>query len=48
MLVGEFKGESAQDAKPKVREVMIQAQLAFAHAAYAEREGLVISRSADE
>ena len=45
MTVGEFKGESVQDAKPKVREAMIQAQLAFA---YAEPEGLVISRSADE
>lgn len=45
MLVGEFKGESVQDAKPKVREAMIHAGLAFA---YAEPEGLVISRSADE
>ncbi|KAF8970605.1 hypothetical protein BDZ97DRAFT_1724807 [Flammula alnicola] len=45
MLVGEFKGESVQDAKPKVREAMINAGLAFA---YAEPEGLVISRSADE
>ncbi|GLB44645.1 putative class-I aminoacyl-tRNA synthetase family protein [Lyophyllum shimeji] len=45
MLVGEFKGQSVQDAKPKVRERMIEAGLAFA---YAEPEGLVISRSADE
>lgn len=45
MLVGEFKGESVQDAKPKVRESMITAGLAFA---YAEPEGLVMSRSADE
>lgn len=45
MLVGEFKGESVQDAKPKVREAMIKAGVAFA---YAEPEGLVISRSADE
>jgi leucyl-tRNA synthetase len=45
MLVGEFKGESVQDAKPKVREAMINAGVAFA---YAEPEGLVISRSADE
>ncbi|KAF5352969.1 hypothetical protein D9758_007903 [Tetrapyrgos nigripes] len=45
MLVGEFKGESVQDAKPKVRESMIKQGLAFA---YAEPEGLVISRSADE
>ncbi|KAF5392068.1 hypothetical protein D9757_003334 [Collybiopsis confluens] len=45
MLVGEFKGESVQDAKSKVRESMIQAQLAFA---YAEPEGHVTSRSGDE
>jgi leucyl-tRNA synthetase len=45
MLVGEFKGQSVQDAKPKVRTSMIDAGLAFA---YAEPEGLVISRSADE
>ncbi|EIN05837.1 leucyl-tRNA synthetase [Punctularia strigosozonata HHB-11173 SS5] len=45
MLVGEFKGLSVQDAKPKVRESMIAQGLAFA---YAEPEGLVISRSADE
>ena len=45
MLIGEFKGESVQDAKPKVREAMIKAGLAFP---YAEPEGLVISRSADE
>ena len=45
MLVGAFKGESVQDAKPKVREAMIKAGVAFA---YAEPEGLVISRSADE
>jgi leucyl-tRNA synthetase len=45
MLVGEFKGQSVQDAKSKVRESMIKQGLAFA---YAEPEGLVISRSADE
>jgi leucyl-tRNA synthetase len=45
MLVGEFAGQSVQDAKTKVREKMIEAGLAFA---YAEPEGLVISRSADE
>jgi leucyl-tRNA synthetase len=45
MLVGEFKGMSVQDAKPKVRARMIEEGLAFA---YAEPEGLVISRSADE
>ncbi|KAF8577316.1 leucyl-tRNA synthetase [Ramaria rubella] len=45
MLLGDFKGESVQDAKPKVRDAMIEAGVAFA---YAEPEGLVISRSADE
>lgn len=45
MLVGEFKGLSVQDAKPKVRTAMINDGLAFA---YAEPEGFVLSRSADE
>ncbi|THH16229.1 hypothetical protein EW146_g4378 [Bondarzewia mesenterica] len=45
MLVGEFKGQSVQDAKPKVRANMIEKGVAIA---YAEPEGLVISRSADE
>lgn len=45
MLAGEFKGETVQEAKPKVRDAMIKAGLAFA---YAEPEGLVVSRSGDE
>jgi hypothetical protein len=45
MLVGEFKGEPVQEAKNKVRASMIAQGVAFA---YAEPEGLVISRSADE
>ena len=45
MLIGEFAGENVQDAKPKVRDRLIEHGLAFA---YAEPEGLVISRSADE
>lgn len=45
MVIGDFKGESVQDAKPKVRQQMIEAGLAFA---YAEPEGFVLSRSADE
>ena len=45
MSVGEFKGEPVQEAKTKVRASMIQNGVAFA---YAEPEGLVISRSADE
>ena len=45
MLVGEFKGLSVQEAKGKVRDAMIKAGEAFA---YAEPEGLVVSRSGDE
>lgn len=45
MLVGDFKGESVQEAKAKVRTQMIEKGVAFA---YAEPEGLVISRSSDE
>ena len=45
MLVGEYKGEPVQEAKNKVRDAMISKNLAIA---YAEPEGLVISRSSDE
>ncbi|KAF8217875.1 hypothetical protein K438DRAFT_1952734 [Mycena galopus ATCC 62051] len=45
MLVGEFKGMKVEEAKPKVRERMIEAGLAMA---YAEPEGLIISRSTDD
>jgi leucyl-tRNA synthetase len=45
MAVGEFKGEPVQVAKTRVRTSMIEKGVAFA---YAEPEGLVISRSADE
>ena len=45
MLVGDFKGEPVQEAKPKVRAQMIERGVAFA---YAEPEGLVVSRSGDE
>ena len=45
MVIGDFKGESVQEAKPKVRQSMIDKGVAFA---YAEREGLVVSRSGDE
>ncbi|WVQ77118.1 leucine-tRNA ligase [Cryptococcus sp. DSM 104548] len=44
MLVGEFKGLSVQEAKPRVRQQMLDAGLAVA---YAEPESEVISRSAD-
>ena len=45
MVIGDFKGESFQEAKAKVREQMIAKGLAFP---YAEPEGLVVSRSGDE
>lgn len=45
MLVGEFKGLPVQEAKTRVREKLIEAGLAFA---YAEPEGLIVSRSSDE
>lgn len=45
MIVGEFKGQSVQDAKPKVRADMIERGEGFA---YAEPEGFVASRSGDE
>ncbi|KAF8346598.1 leucine-tRNA ligase [Amanita rubescens] len=45
MSVGEFKGQSVQEAKPRVRASMIKEGLAFA---YAEPEGFVLSRSGDE
>ena len=40
-----FKGEPVQEAKNKVRDLMISKNLAVA---YAEPEGLIISRSSDE
>ena len=45
MLVGEFKGESVEAAKPKIREALLKSQDAFA---YAEPTSQVVSRSADE
>lgn len=45
MLFGECQGMSVQDAKVKVRQRIIEAGLGFA---YAEPEGQVVSRSADE
>ncbi|KAJ1741632.1 cytosolic leucyl tRNA synthetase [Coemansia sp. RSA 989] len=45
MSVGEFKGQSVQEAKPKVRELLINSGEGFA---YAEPENLVMSRSGDE
>ncbi|KAK0189731.1 hypothetical protein F5146DRAFT_1139201 [Armillaria mellea] len=45
MLIGKYKGETVQDAKPKTRADMIAEGLAFA---YAEPEGIVTSRSGDD
>ncbi|CAE6474929.1 unnamed protein product [Rhizoctonia solani] len=45
MLVGQYKGMSVQDAKPKVREELIASGEAFS---YSEPEGWVMSRSGDE
>ena len=49
MIIGEFKSESVQDAKPKVQEAMVKAMIKAGLAfPYAEPGGLIISRSADE
>lgn len=45
MLIGEFKGMPVEEAKPRVRDRMIEAGLAFA---YAEPDRFVLSRSNDE
>lgn len=44
MTIGPFKGEPVAEAKPKVRQQMIEQGVALA---YAEPESEVISRSAD-
>lgn len=45
MLIGEYKGEKVEKAKPLVRRDMIDAGLAFI---YNEPEDLIMSRSGDE
>lgn len=45
MLVGDFKGEKVEVAKPKVRQQLIDSGDAFV---YSEPEGVVISRSGDD
>ena len=45
MLVGDFKGQSVETAKPKVKEALIKSGEAFE---YAEPNGHVVSRSGDE
>lgn len=44
MLIGEFKGEKVEAAKPKVREILLKKKEAFV---YSEPEGHVLSRSGD-
>lgn len=45
ILVGDFKGQSVEIAKPKVREALLKSGEAFE---YAEPNGHVVSRSGDE
>ncbi|KAF7730873.1 cytosolic leucyl tRNA synthetase [Apophysomyces ossiformis] len=45
MCIGEYSGAKVQEAKPKIREVLINSGEAFV---YNEPEGLVMSRSGDE
>ena len=45
MVIGDFKGESVESAKPKVKEALIKSGEAFE---YAEPNGHVVSRSGDE
>lgn len=45
MLVGDFKGEPVEVAKPKVKEALIKSGQAFE---YAEPNGHVVSRSGDD
>ena len=45
MLMGEFKGQPVEAAKPKVKEALIKSGDAFE---YAEPNGQVVSRSGDE
>ncbi|KAJ1969176.1 cytosolic leucyl tRNA synthetase [Dispira parvispora] len=45
MILGEFKGQSVQDAKSLIRQQMLESGDAFV---YSEPEGLVVSRSGDE
>jgi leucyl-tRNA synthetase len=45
MIYGEFAGKTVEEAKPLVRQQMIDAGLAFA---YCEPDGAVMSRSGDE
>ncbi|KAI9677845.1 MAG: cytosolic leucyl tRNA synthetase [Trizodia sp. TS-e1964] len=45
MTIGEFKGDKVQDAKEKVKQVLIKSRDAFD---YSEPENLVVSRSGDE
>lgn len=45
MVIGKYKGLKVQEAKPKIREELVQSGEAFV---YSEPEGLIMSRSGDE
>ena len=45
MLYGDYKGKSVEEAKPLVRQQLMDADLAFN---YAEPDGIVVSRSGDD
>lgn len=45
MIIGDYKGKSVQEAKPLIRQQLVDAGEAIA---YWEPEGLVMSRSGDE
>jgi leucyl-tRNA synthetase len=45
IIVGEYAGKPVQEAKPLIRQFLIDQDMAFA---YCEPEGLVVSRSGDE
>ena len=45
LLVGEYKGLSVSEAKPKIRQLLIDQNLAFP---YSEPESRIVSRSGDE
>ncbi len=45
MLVGDYKGQKVKDAKPLIRDYLVQTGLAVT---YSEPTGKVVSRSGDE
>ncbi|KAI7877197.1 leucyl-tRNA synthetase [Lichtheimia hyalospora FSU 10163] len=45
MVIGKYKGLKVQEAKPKIRDELVQSGEAFV---YSEPEGIIMSRSGDE